>query len=119
LIQICMMVRGRVMTLSILKGSWVGELRGTIVANLFAEFSEDSVGTKIVLRVNNQGAIAVFSGAVQKTENSTALAYLTDQSPAVASAMTATINFTVVDQQQLHGRWELPNGNAGVLTLVP
>ena len=97
-------------------GSWIGDLRGTIVANIFAEFSEADGKLYITLRVNSNGAIFVLSGEVVR-EAELIVARLKGPSGS-GHELTPLLRFDEVDQGQVTGGWEMPDGNAGIFRLA-
>ncbi|MGO7903670.1 hypothetical protein AB9E09_03230 [Rhizobium leguminosarum] len=96
----------------ILKGSWIGDLRGTQVANLFAEFE----GSELVLRAGNSAGAFAFKGSIEN------VAVGQDRvltSLDISDPTTVTIRFSDIEQQTLAGRWQTSNGHAGPFRLSP
>ncbi|MBX5205865.1 hypothetical protein [Rhizobium sp. NZLR1] len=96
----------------ILKGSWIGDLRGTQVANLFAEFE----GSELVLRAGNSQGTFAFKGNI---ENAAVGHDLVLASVDALDRTTVTLRFSDIEQQVLAGRWETSSGHAGPFRLGP
>jgi hypothetical protein len=96
----------------ILKGSWIGELRGTQVANLFAEFE----GSDLVLRAGNSAGTYSFRGSVENAAVDQDIVLTSFDTP---EPISVTIRFSEVEQHTLAGRWQTSDGHAGPFRLRP
>ncbi|WP_417463296.1 hypothetical protein [Kordiimonas sp.] len=104
-----------------IRGVWYGDLRGTLAGNLFAEFIEHGDISKLLLRANYAGHLIVLAGDLRSTGEMSAAADLSeiDVPSTVSTPTSMKIEIEFIDQQALRGRWEMPDGNAGVFTLIP
>lgn len=99
--------------------AWIGDLRGTLASNVFAEFSkEDNDRTSVVLRANTSSGAVVLRGDLVASGDVVSV----DLAEAVGQGVTprtASVVFSLFTQERIQGRWEMPDGNAGTVTLIP
>ncbi|GEM_PF-6794758 len=98
--------------------AWIGNLRGTWVANLFAEVSESEGAPVLTLKVGAgapAGGAMTFVGAFSGALSEGSLLRL-------ASVGNPALQFTLVvngtTDVQVFGRWDMSDGNSGVFDLT-
>lgn len=100
----------------ILTGNWIGDLRGTIVANLYVEFSVGPKDIQMIFRAGGSSGATIFQGSVADAvaDQEFVLTSLNMQQPVVIK-----ITFHEITQESISGRWEMLDGNAGIFRLNP
>jgi hypothetical protein len=106
-------------------GQWIGDLRGSVVGNLYVVFKADQ-SISMDVHANSGGDAAVLAGPVDVSTNPPS-AVLTPTPAAVARATEksvslsdrATVQFDTVTAEQISGRWASSDGDAGVFHLSP
>ncbi len=95
--------------------TWIGNLRGTLIANLFAEVLEQDGSAILTLKVGSAGGVTIFIGAFPDggTTESSHLILAAHNHP----NLQLTLNITTTTEAQILGRWELSDGNTGVFDL--
>ncbi|TWF56487.1 hypothetical protein [Neorhizobium alkalisoli] len=97
-------------------GRWIGDLRGTHVANLFAEFTQVDGDPFIILRLGNSNDALKFEGkllpVLQRSQSLKSTAE--SQNPENISLFLER-----ADQSIIAGRWEGSGDQAGIFQLSP
>jgi len=108
------------MNMNILSGKWIGDLRGTIYANAFAEVRSENGKATIELRVNAPGKPLILCGPIQMDVDGKVSGTLkpTQTPEHLNGDMVATITFSSISEDRLEAEWGLDDGNAGLLALV-
>lgn len=101
-----------------LEGSWIGNLNGTLVGNLFAEFYSDGDVTKIILRANVDSQPIILTGQVERRDDSI-VASLSSEDAALGDEYDTRLVFDSISDDRLGGRWFLKTGHGGSFVLGP
>ncbi len=101
-----------------LKGSWIGNLNGTLVGNLFVEFYLVDGTEKVTLRANVNNQPIVLVGNVETVEGNTT-AKLSPNDETLGDELNTNLVFDTISDNRLSGRWFLKNGHAGSFVIGP
>ena len=109
-----------------LTGQWIGDLRGSIVGNLYVVFKNEDKSITVDVRANSGGEVVVLRGQIDvSTSPPSAVLAVTPVAGSDAKnneedvAKRTTIQFDTATAQHISGRWENDGGDAGIFLLNP
>jgi hypothetical protein len=98
-----------------LLGSWIGDIRGTVIGNGFAMVSTSNAGFNIALTIRSGSEVFELAG-ILTISGERAFAILATAKPSQVGA-EVRIEFDQVEPTKLVGRWHSQLGDAGVIFL--
>jgi hypothetical protein len=109
-------------------GQWIGDLRGSIIGNLYVEFKPIDRSIVMNVHANSGGNATVLAGPIDASTSppSAVLSVLPAGTTAATAMVTGgqtealtTFQFDTVTAERISGRWTSNDGNAGVFQLSP
>jgi hypothetical protein len=103
-----------------LRGRWIGDLRGTIIGNLFVVFDEGAERS-VELTVNSGGRVLSLKGAITEAPGilGASLEGIVDNETGSPKRIIATLIFEEAVPEKIIGRWDVDDGNRGIFMLSP